>query len=185
MIAQGENAWLFVGEEVISESVKAYLDFETKLKERLPREQRAKAKPTDISGGAMDGRFLAYAEVERLKNLPTKAELIATIARLIKQVRNFSYCVRGCPCEVCLDALRVECGCCLSQLDIVSRCAGPDKAGCQHQAGADEGCAGREGAGGWRRQQAGACVRHLPEARCGGLIQPPAVLCQECALHGF
>ncbi len=84
-LAQGENAWLFVGEEVISESVKAYLDFETKLKERLPREQRAQAKPTDISGGAMDGRFLAYAEVERLKNLPTKAELIATIARLIKQ----------------------------------------------------------------------------------------------------
>ncbi len=66
--------------------MKAYLDFETKLKERLPREQRAKAKPTDISGGAMDGRALNYAEVERLKNLPTKQELIATIARLIKQV---------------------------------------------------------------------------------------------------
>jgi len=77
-----------VGEEVISESVKAYLAFETKLKERLPREQRAKAKPTDISGGAMDGRALNYAEVERLKNLPTKQELIATIARLIKQVTS-------------------------------------------------------------------------------------------------
>ena len=68
--------------------MKAYLDFETKLKERLPREQRAKAKPTDISGGAMDGKALSYAEVERLKNLPTKAELIATIARLIKQVTH-------------------------------------------------------------------------------------------------
>ena len=106
MCLQGENAWLFVGEEVISESVKAYLDFETKLKERLPREQRAEAKPTNISGGAMDGRFLAYAEVERLKNLPTKAELIATIARLIKQVGTSARVPYvGCPCRYVAQSL--------------------------------------------------------------------------------
>jgi len=82
----GDNAWLFVGEECISESVKAFLDFEKKLKDRLPKEQRAMAKPTDVSGGAMDGKALSYADVQKLKSLPTKLELIATIARLIKQV---------------------------------------------------------------------------------------------------
>ena len=87
MCRQGDNAWLFVGEECISESVKAFLDFEKKLKDRLPKEQRAKAKPTDVSGGAMDGKALSYADVQKLKSLPTKLELIATIARLIKQVR--------------------------------------------------------------------------------------------------
>lgn len=77
-----------MGEECIAESVKAYLDFEKKLKDKLPKEERAAAKPTDISGGAMDGQFLTYEQVLKLKNLPNKLELIATIARLIKQVRH-------------------------------------------------------------------------------------------------
>jgi len=35
----------------------------------------------------MDGKFLEYLEVKKLEKMPTKLELIATIARLINQVR--------------------------------------------------------------------------------------------------
>lgn len=188
---QGDNAWLFIQEDVISESVKAYVDFEAKLKEKLPKEEREKARPIDVSGalgalrrgggnvarwgwvqgvakraagqdaahrrvggaccalrrggacweplrrtggvggaadccpsatppgaraggpwpdmefrheilafchliptrwpragGVMSGKALTYEEVKRLEKLPTKQQLIATIARLIKQVRG-------------------------------------------------------------------------------------------------
>lgn len=84
--AKGDNAWLFVNEESIAESVKAYTAFEKKLKEKLPREEREKARPIDISGGVMTGQLLNYDDVKRLEKLPTKQQLIATIARLIKQV---------------------------------------------------------------------------------------------------
>ncbi|GAB4820656.1 hypothetical protein N2152v2_007702 [Parachlorella kessleri] len=84
--AKGDNAWLFIGEEYISESVKAYVNFESKLKEKIPREEREKARPIDVSGGVMSGKALSYEEVKRLEKLPTKKQLIATIARLIQQV---------------------------------------------------------------------------------------------------
>ena len=47
---QGENAWVFAKEESVGACVKAFLEFEKNLKGKLPREERAKAKPTDISG---------------------------------------------------------------------------------------------------------------------------------------
>ena len=47
---QGENAWVFVNEECIAASVKAYYDFEKKLLEKYPREKRKEMKPTAISG---------------------------------------------------------------------------------------------------------------------------------------
>ena len=50
MNAQGENAWVFVNEECIAASVKAYFDFEKKLLEKYPREKRKEMKPTAISG---------------------------------------------------------------------------------------------------------------------------------------
>lgn len=83
---KGDNAWLFVNEEVIAESMKAYVAFEKKLVDALPKEERATARPIDVSGGCMDGKMLNYLEVKKLENLPTKLELIATIARLINQV---------------------------------------------------------------------------------------------------
>lgn len=83
---QDENAWVFCHEDVLGDTVKAYMQFEKKLKEKLPKDQRAAAKPTDISGGVLDGKAVDYASVLRLEKLPTKLELIATIARLIKQV---------------------------------------------------------------------------------------------------
>ena len=48
--SQLENAWVFAPEDAISTSIKAYLDYEKALLEPIPRDQRDKAKPTDISG---------------------------------------------------------------------------------------------------------------------------------------
>lgn len=48
--AQGENAWVFVGEDVIADSVKAYHKFNEKLLEKYPKEKRKDMKPTAISG---------------------------------------------------------------------------------------------------------------------------------------
>lgn len=45
-----ENAWVFAPEEAISSSVKAFLDFEKKLLEPIPKADRAKIKLTDVSG---------------------------------------------------------------------------------------------------------------------------------------
>ena len=36
----------------------------------------------------MDGKLMDYAQVKKLEKMPTKLELIATIARLINQVRR-------------------------------------------------------------------------------------------------
>lgn len=81
----GENAWVFVQEDAIKESVKAFLTFEEALVKALPKDKKD-TKPTDISGGVLDGDFLTYEDVKKLEKLPTKKELYATIARLIKQV---------------------------------------------------------------------------------------------------
>jgi large subunit ribosomal protein L10 len=45
---KGDNAWLFVNEEVIAESIKAYVAFEKKLLEGVPKEERATARPIDV-----------------------------------------------------------------------------------------------------------------------------------------
>ena len=51
---QGENAWLFIDEDNVSKAVKAFLEFEKKLVERIPKDQRSKRPPpTAVSGGAM------------------------------------------------------------------------------------------------------------------------------------
>lgn len=47
---QGENAWVFVSEECIAESVKSYHDFEKKLLEKYPKEIRKDMHPTAITG---------------------------------------------------------------------------------------------------------------------------------------
>lgn len=83
----GDNLWVFVKEDQISEGVKAYLDFEAKLTKAMPKDARDKGlKPTEVSGAVMDGKYLTPAEFKNLEKLPTKQELIATVARLIKQV---------------------------------------------------------------------------------------------------
>lgn len=84
--AKGENAWVFVNEEVIADSVKAYNKFNEKLLERYPKEKRKDMKPTQITGCVMDNRVLDMVAFKKLEKMPTKTELIATIARLLNQI---------------------------------------------------------------------------------------------------
>lgn len=84
--AKGDNAWLFIQEEYVADSIKAYLKFQDKVKEGVPKDERDSFVPLTVTGGAMSGNAIGAADIQRLKNLPNKKELIATIARLIKQV---------------------------------------------------------------------------------------------------
>ena len=81
-----ENAWVFADEDAISGSVKAYLDFEKKLLEPIPKEERAAANVTGISGAVFEGKFLDGTEAKKLATMPTKQELMQRIAVLIKKV---------------------------------------------------------------------------------------------------
>jgi len=81
-----ENAWVFADEEAISGSVKAYLDFEKKLLEPIPKEERAASNVTGISGAVFEGKFLDGKEAKKLSAMPTKAELMQRIAIMIKKV---------------------------------------------------------------------------------------------------
>ena len=81
-----ENAWVFADEDAISGSVKAYLDFEKKLLEPIPKEERAAANVTSISGAVFEGKFLDGKEATKLAAMPTKQELMQRIAVMIKKV---------------------------------------------------------------------------------------------------
>lgn len=84
----GDNAWLFVKEEAIADSIKHYFKFEETLyaeaKKNAPKGVEP-TKPTEISVACMDSRFLTPAELKKCEALPTKKELLATIAGLAKQ----------------------------------------------------------------------------------------------------
>lgn len=84
--AKGDNAWLFVEEDHVAEAIKAYSEFVDKLKEGVPKDERKDFKILDVSGGVMSGEPIGKADIARLEKLPTKQQLIGTIARLIKQV---------------------------------------------------------------------------------------------------
>jgi len=84
--AKGDNVWLFIQEEQIAESIKAYLKFVKETKEELPKEEREDMHALRMSGGVMSGDSLTDADIKRLESMPTKTELIATIARLLNQL---------------------------------------------------------------------------------------------------
>lgn len=84
--AKGDNAWLFIQEEQISESIKAYLKFAKETKDELPKEERESLHALKMTGGVMSGEVLTEADIQRLEKMPTKTELIATIARLLNQL---------------------------------------------------------------------------------------------------
>jgi len=84
--AKGDNAWLFIQEDVVADSIKAYLEFQTKVKKDIPEKERDAFVPLTVTGGAMSGEPIGSADIQRLKNLPNKKELIATIARLLNQL---------------------------------------------------------------------------------------------------
>lgn len=83
-----DNAWIFVPEDVIASTVKAFLEMEKKLDEKMPPEKRKKHEALPLTGAMMNGSagLLTWKDLDKLKKAPTKLELIATIARLIKQV---------------------------------------------------------------------------------------------------
>eukprot|EP00879_Flechtneria_rotunda_P006149 GHRR01006466.1.p1 GENE.GHRR01006466.1~~GHRR01006466.1.p1 ORF type:complete len:227 (+),score=53.50 GHRR01006466.1:515-1195(+) len=85
---QGDNAWVFVHEDDIPDTVKHWHAFS----DGLAREAKAAAPkgvepapPTTLSCVVMDNKYLSPAEFKRCENLPTKKQLQATIARLLKQ----------------------------------------------------------------------------------------------------
>lgn len=63
---QGENAWVFVNEEEIAETVKAYFKFEEDLfveaKKQAAKNVEVK-RPTEVSCAVMSGQYLSPAEV--------------------------------------------------------------------------------------------------------------------------
>ncbi|KXZ52091.1 hypothetical protein GPECTOR_10g1114 [Gonium pectorale] len=85
---EGENAWVFVSEDEIADTVKHYFKFEedllTEAKKQAAKNVEVKC-PTELSCVVMSGKYLTPAELKRCENLPTKAQLYATIARLAKQ----------------------------------------------------------------------------------------------------
>jgi len=84
----GENAWVFVHEDDIADAVKHWHSFSDDLfkeaKAMAPKGVEAVA-PTQLSCVIMDNKALSPAEFKRCENLPTKKQLQATIARLVKQ----------------------------------------------------------------------------------------------------
>lgn len=101
--AKGDNAWLFVQEENISEGIKAYLNFQKDLKDALPQEERDEAAILEMSGGVMAGSALTPADLKRLEKLPTKTELMATLARLLNQLpTKVAVSVKQVPTKVAL-----------------------------------------------------------------------------------
>lgn len=84
----GENAWVFVNEDSIASTVKHYFKFEQTLlddaKKIAPKGSEVKA-PIQVSSIIMSGKMLTPAELKKCENLPTKLQLLATIARLAKQ----------------------------------------------------------------------------------------------------
>jgi hypothetical protein len=63
---QGENAWVFVPEDSMQETVKQYFKFEddlfTEAKKTAPK-NTTPTKPTEVSCVVMDGRLLTPADV--------------------------------------------------------------------------------------------------------------------------
>ncbi len=66
LVMQGDNAWVFVKEDSISDSIKHYFKFEDDLfaeaKKTAPKNTEVK-KPTEVSVAVMDKAVLSPADV--------------------------------------------------------------------------------------------------------------------------
>jgi large subunit ribosomal protein L10 len=84
----GENAWVFIKEDSIPASIKAYAAFEESMmkmaKIKAPKGTEPK-NPTEIAVAVMDSKLLSAKELKACEKLPTKLELLTTIAMLVKQ----------------------------------------------------------------------------------------------------
>ncbi|MEW5306696.1 MAG: hypothetical protein WDW36_009144 [Sanguina aurantia] len=84
----GENAWVFTPEDDINATVKHFLKFEAEMFSEAKKTAAKGAvvkKPTELSFIIMDNKLLTVEEFQRCESLPTKKDLITTIARLAKQ----------------------------------------------------------------------------------------------------
>jgi len=85
---QGDNAWVFVHEDDISDAVKYFnkfnADLEKEAKAAAPKGVEVKP-PTELTCVVMDNKYLTPAEFKRCESLPNKMQLITTIARMLKQ----------------------------------------------------------------------------------------------------
>lgn len=104
--AVGENAWVFVHEDDIGEAVKAFHkfsgDLEKEAKAAAPKGQADKVKaPTELSCAFMDNKYLSPADLKRCENLPSKKQLYATIARLVRQpIQKLAVGIKAVPNKV-------------------------------------------------------------------------------------
>ncbi|KAI8465455.1 MAG: plastid ribosomal protein L10 [Monoraphidium minutum] len=85
---EGENAWVFVHEDDVSDAVKYFnkftADLEKEAKAAAPKGVEVSA-PTSVTCVVMDNKYLTPAEFKRCEGLPNKKQLLATIARMLKQ----------------------------------------------------------------------------------------------------
>jgi large subunit ribosomal protein L10 len=85
---QGENAWVFVHEDEVADVVKYFNSFvgtlDKEAKAAAPKGVEVKA-PTELTCAVMDNKYLSPSDFKRCESLPNKKQLIATIARMLKQ----------------------------------------------------------------------------------------------------
>lgn len=108
----GENAWVFVNEEEIADAVKHYFKFEedlfTDAKKNAAKGVEVKP-PTSVAVAVMSGKYLTPAELKKCENLPTKAQLYATIARLAKQpAQKLATGIKAVPTKLAIALKKVS-----------------------------------------------------------------------------
>jgi len=109
---EGENAWIFVPEDAIRDTVKHYFAFEKQLlddaKKAAPKGAEV-APPTSLSCIVMDGKVLTPAQLKACGSLPTKKELLAKIAMLAKQpARKIAMGVKMVPTKLAIAAKKLS-----------------------------------------------------------------------------
>lgn len=93
-LTMGSKAWVFVPEDCFQDAVKAYGAF-VKLEKRQDK--------NPIVGGSIEGQLLDQPQVASLTELPTKKELIAQFARLLKGLQTkVAMAVKATPSKLAL-----------------------------------------------------------------------------------
>jgi large subunit ribosomal protein L10 len=109
---KGENAWVFVKEDDIAETVKAYFKFEDDLfaeAKKTAAKGETPKKPVDVSFVFMDNKLLTPAELKKCENLPTKKQVLATIAALVKTpAKQIATTVKQVPTKLAIALKKVS-----------------------------------------------------------------------------
>jgi large subunit ribosomal protein L10 len=109
----GENAWVFVPEDSIKDTIKNYFNFEDQLlaeaKKAAPKGKQDDVKPpTETTTIVMGGKLLTPKELRECEKLPTRKELLATIAALAKQpAKKIAVGVKQLPLKLAIALKKV------------------------------------------------------------------------------